>query len=160
MTNLYRKYRTTKIFFCEFTMKSFCILAVVACCLVGAFALSDCEEHRERELKSNTKVKLVPKCASNGDYEALQCFQGSPFCMCWRPDGSHITDPSKHIKTCPRLDWLVTSSLPATKTEPTPASNATVPPDTAGVLMRTETRFPIQQEEVSNTIIKLILGLS
>ncbi|GFS91100.1 u24-ctenitoxin-Pn1a [Nephila pilipes] len=86
--------------FDESTMKSFCILAVVSCCLVGAFALSDCEEHREKELKSNTKVKLVPKCADNGDYEALQCFQGSPFCMCWRPDGSHITDPSKHIKTC------------------------------------------------------------
>ncbi|GFS91102.1 u24-ctenitoxin-Pn1a [Nephila pilipes] len=81
-------------------MKFFCILAVVSCCLVGVFALSDCEELRERELKSDTEVKLVPKCADNGDYEDLQCFQGSPSCTCWRPDGSHITDPSELIKTC------------------------------------------------------------
>ncbi|GIX81182.1 u24-ctenitoxin-Pn1a [Caerostris extrusa] len=84
----------------ELKMKCLYFLAIVSCCLVGTFAKTDCEEHRERELKSDTKVKLVPKCDKNGEYEALQCFQGSPFCMCWRPDGSHITDPSMKIKTC------------------------------------------------------------
>ncbi|KAG8177271.1 hypothetical protein JTE90_011150 [Oedothorax gibbosus] len=81
-------------------MKSFCVILAVSCCLAVACAKTQCEEHRERELKSNTKVKLVPRCTSNGDYEALQCFEGSNFCMCWRPDGSHINAPSNAIKTC------------------------------------------------------------
>nr|AKT09055.1 putative neurotoxin LTDF S-18 [Dolomedes fimbriatus] len=81
-------------------MKAVCSVIVFSLCLALALAKTDCEEHRERELKSNTKVKLVPKCDANGDYETLQCFQGSPFCMCWRKDGSHITDPSIKIKTC------------------------------------------------------------
>nr|AFP57557.1 hypothetical protein [Latrodectus hesperus] len=76
------------------------VLALSAICLAGALAATDCQEHRERELKSNSKVKLIPKCTEEGDYEALQCFEGSPFCMCWRPDGSHITDPSLKLKTC------------------------------------------------------------
>ncbi|GBO04404.1 hypothetical protein AVEN_165784-1 [Araneus ventricosus] len=81
-------------------MNSFCFLIAVSCCLVGVFAASDCEEHRQRELNSKVKAKLIPKCDANGDYEALQCFEGSKFCTCWRPDGSHITDPSIAIKTC------------------------------------------------------------
>ncbi|XP_015921553.2 U20-hexatoxin-Hi1a-like [Parasteatoda tepidariorum] len=81
-------------------MKAFLIATVALCCLAGVFAKTACEEHREREQKSNTKVKLVPKCTPEGDYEALQCFEGSKFCMCWRPDGSHIVDPSLKVKSC------------------------------------------------------------
>uniref|UniRef100_A0A482ZC07 U19-Saltitoxin-Pre1d_1 n=1 Tax=Phidippus regius TaxID=1905328 RepID=A0A482ZC07_9ARAC len=81
-------------------MKSFLCIAVLSFCLAVCLAKTKCEEHRERELKSNTKGKLVPKCDSNGDYEALQCFEGSPLCTCWRPDGTQITEPSRKIKTC------------------------------------------------------------
>ncbi|KAF8771976.1 U24-ctenitoxin-Pn1a-like [Argiope bruennichi] len=81
-------------------MNSFCFVIVVSCCLVGAFAASDCEEHRQKELNAKRKANLIPKCDANGDYEALQCFEGSKFCMCWRPDGTHITAPSTAIKTC------------------------------------------------------------
>ncbi|XP_035205062.1 U24-ctenitoxin-Pn1a-like [Stegodyphus dumicola] len=82
-------------------MKSVCcILVVTSFCLVGILAKTQCEENRERQLKSYAKVKFVPKCDADGDYEALQCFEGTPFCMCCRPDGSHITEPSKYIRTC------------------------------------------------------------
>ncbi|KAG8181839.1 hypothetical protein JTE90_003986 [Oedothorax gibbosus] len=81
-------------------MKSIACLLFVAALVATAMAASECEEHRERELKSNSKVKLVPKCTQNGEYDALQCFEGSPFCMCWRPDGSHITEPSLKLKSC------------------------------------------------------------
>ncbi|XP_054720321.1 U24-ctenitoxin-Pn1a-like isoform X2 [Uloborus diversus] len=81
-------------------MRSFCILVVTFCLAGIALALTECEEHRQREQQSNTKVKLVPECDENGDYKPLQCFQGSPFCMCWRKDGSHITEPSRKLKSC------------------------------------------------------------
>ncbi|XP_042903563.1 U20-hexatoxin-Hi1a-like isoform X2 [Parasteatoda tepidariorum] len=81
-------------------MKVVFVAVIATACLISANADSQCEEHRQRELESNAHVKLVPKCTREGDYEALQCFENSNFCMCWRPDGSHITDPSKKIKTC------------------------------------------------------------
>ncbi|XP_054720386.1 U24-ctenitoxin-Pn1a-like [Uloborus diversus] len=81
-------------------MKSFLGASVLIVCLGVSLALTECEEHRQRELASDAKIKLVPKCDKNGDYEDYQCFEGSPFCMCWRKDGSHITEPSKRLETC------------------------------------------------------------
>ncbi|KAF8771979.1 U24-ctenitoxin-Pn1a-like [Argiope bruennichi] len=81
-------------------MKFFVCVLVATCCVAGALALTECQAVREKELKSNSQVKLVPRCTEEGEYEAKQCFEGSPFCMCWRPDGSHITEPSLKIKSC------------------------------------------------------------
>ncbi|GFY77240.1 uncharacterized protein TNIN_114011 [Trichonephila inaurata madagascariensis] len=81
-------------------MKSFICFLVVSTCMVGALAQTECQTEREKALKSKTNVKIIPKCNEEGEYEAKQCFEGSPFCMCWRPDGTHITEPSLKIKSC------------------------------------------------------------
>ncbi|XP_042900506.1 U20-hexatoxin-Hi1a [Parasteatoda tepidariorum] len=63
---------------------------------------TDCEEHREREQKSNAPLpmRLIPECDSKGDYKPLQCFQNSKFCSCWDKTGNPLTQPSGKIKAC------------------------------------------------------------
>ncbi|KAG8181836.1 hypothetical protein JTE90_003983 [Oedothorax gibbosus] len=81
-------------------MKTFSVLFVL-CLAVAVRAQTQCEEHRERELKNDVSIKLIPKCNEDGDYEEMQCFQGdNPYCMCWHTDGTAITTPSKNLKTC------------------------------------------------------------
>ncbi|XP_054711685.1 U24-ctenitoxin-Pn1a-like [Uloborus diversus] len=61
---------------------------------------SDCEEHRERELKSNNPVRLVPTCDKNGDYEPMQCFEDRFACACWDKVGRPLTPANSTIKSC------------------------------------------------------------
>uniref|UniRef100_A0A4Q8K8D1 U23-Hexatoxin-Hc1a_1 n=1 Tax=Hadronyche cerberea TaxID=1107879 RepID=A0A4Q8K8D1_HADCE len=81
-------------------MKSFFVICVVLVAALAVEAQTECQRQREKELAANTEIKMIPKCDENGDFEALQCFEGSKFCMCWTPSGHHVEGPSIHIKTC------------------------------------------------------------
>uniref|UniRef100_A0A1V1WBH2 Putative venom protein n=1 Tax=Superstitionia donensis TaxID=311983 RepID=A0A1V1WBH2_9SCOR len=83
-------------------MKTF-ISIVVLISIAGTLAQkkTECQESREKALKSNARIKaIIPVCDTNGDYAGLQCHEGSKFCSCWRKDGTPITQPSGKIKAC------------------------------------------------------------
>ncbi|GBN18258.1 U24-ctenitoxin-Pn1a [Araneus ventricosus] len=80
------------------------ILLVVAMAVIteSVQALSDCEEHRNREMKSSAPLpmRLIPNCDKNGDYLPMQCFKSSKFCRCYSKDGDLLTPPSTKLKSC------------------------------------------------------------
>jgi len=63
---------------------------------------TDCQRDRTRALArdTNSKINLVPKCETNGDYSALQCHTNSTWCQCWTNNGLPVTQPSRKIKRC------------------------------------------------------------
>ncbi|XP_035204938.1 U24-ctenitoxin-Pn1a-like [Stegodyphus dumicola] len=76
----------------------FLLLVVVAVAL--ARPKSDCEKHREQAEKIGTIMKLIPKCKENGDYEELQCYKDSKFCVCYDKKGHAASPISTKIKEC------------------------------------------------------------
>jgi len=70
----------------------------------GTTQQTACQEHRQRELRSNVPGALVPECEENGSYKARQCHgmstNGKKFCQCWTEDGSPITSPSRNNEAC------------------------------------------------------------
>lgn len=60
-------------------------------------AKTDCETHRERELRPGNKfpTRLIPKCDNRGDYEPLQCHgdetEKKRACQCWAKNGDIYT---------------------------------------------------------------------
>ncbi|CAL1285396.1 unnamed protein product [Larinioides sclopetarius] len=65
-------------------------------------ALSECQEHRNREIKSSAPLpmRLIPNCDKKGDYLPMQCFKDSKFCRCYSKDGDLLTPPSTKLKSC------------------------------------------------------------
>ncbi|KAK4336716.1 hypothetical protein RND71_043560 [Anisodus tanguticus] len=69
-------------------------------------ALTDCEHHRERELRTgeNLPGHLIPECDSEGNYKPLQCHgdddEDKRACQCWAKDGKILTAPSFSLRSC------------------------------------------------------------
>nr|P84032.1 RecName: Full=U24-ctenitoxin-Pn1a; Short=U24-CNTX-Pn1a; AltName: Full=Venom protein PN16C3 [Phoneutria nigriventer] len=61
---------------------------------------SDCEKHRESTEKTGTIMKLIPKCKENSDYEELQCYEDSKFCVCYDKKGHAASPISTKVKEC------------------------------------------------------------
>ncbi|XP_054718573.1 U24-ctenitoxin-Pn1a-like [Uloborus diversus] len=81
-------------------MKCTFILLIVVVAVAWAEAKSDCEKHREEAEKIGTIMKLIPKCKENGDYEELQCYKDSNFCVCYDKKGHAASPISTKIKEC------------------------------------------------------------
>uniref|UniRef100_A0A482ZDX7 U33-Liphistoxin-Lm1a_1 n=1 Tax=Liphistius malayanus TaxID=1203467 RepID=A0A482ZDX7_9ARAC len=78
------------------------VLMVCLMCAYGAERKTECQEHRERESKSNAPLplRLIPECDEQGDYKPLQCFKDSKFCACWDKSGQPVTQASQKTKAC------------------------------------------------------------
>ncbi|KAF8771974.1 U24-ctenitoxin-Pn1a-like [Argiope bruennichi] len=83
-------------------MKCVILLALFVALVAVAQARpqSDCEKHRENAEKIGTIMKLIPKCKENGDYEELQCYRDSKFCVCYDKKGHAASPISSKIKEC------------------------------------------------------------
>ncbi|GBM41372.1 U24-ctenitoxin-Pn1a [Araneus ventricosus] len=83
-------------------MKCVILLAVLVAfvAVTQARPQSDCEKHRENAEKIGTIMKLIPKCKENGDYEELQCYRDSKFCVCYDKKGHPASPISSKIKEC------------------------------------------------------------
>ncbi|XP_055953037.1 U24-ctenitoxin-Pn1a-like [Argiope bruennichi] len=86
-------------------MKNLFILLLVTTAAIITEAVrtqSDCQIHRNREMKSMAPLpmRLIPNCDKNGDYLPMQCFQNSKFCRCYSKDGDLLTPPSTKLKSC------------------------------------------------------------
>ncbi|GIX87066.1 thyroglobulin type-1 domain-containing protein [Caerostris darwini] len=76
----------------------FCFLIATSYCLVEILAKSECEENQKKAL--TRKEKWIPKCTESGKFEALQCYENTSECMCLRPDGTRVVEPSTKVKSC------------------------------------------------------------
>uniref|UniRef100_A0A4Q8K5Y4 U84-Liphistoxin-Lsp1a_1 n=1 Tax=Liphistius sp. SGP-2016 TaxID=1905180 RepID=A0A4Q8K5Y4_9ARAC len=74
------------------------LLALVV--VITAKPDSDCEKHRKSALEHETIMKLIPKCKDNGDYDDLQCYENSHFCVCYDPKGHAASPLSTTLKKC------------------------------------------------------------
>ncbi|CAL1286068.1 unnamed protein product [Larinioides sclopetarius] len=83
-------------------MKCVILLAVLVAfvAVTQARPQSDCEKHRETAEKFGSIMKLIPKCKENGDYEELQCYHESKFCVCYDKKGHAASPISTKIKEC------------------------------------------------------------
>ncbi|KAG8181835.1 hypothetical protein JTE90_003982 [Oedothorax gibbosus] len=81
-------------------MKCVLLILVVVVAVAWARPQSDCEKHRENAQKIPTIMKLIPKCKENGDYEELQCYEDSSFCVCYDKKGHPASPISSKIKEC------------------------------------------------------------
>ncbi|RWS01905.1 putative neurotoxin LTDF S-18-like protein [Dinothrombium tinctorium] len=89
-------------YFAFFVFLALC--GAVFCNPTTARSKSDCEEHRERELKSTVVAKVVPECDEEGNYKPKACYDnstsGKPFCLCYSKDGQVVHQPSRNIEEC------------------------------------------------------------
>ncbi|XP_015905116.1 U24-ctenitoxin-Pn1a [Parasteatoda tepidariorum] len=83
-------------------MKYALLIAVASMVVCAALARSqsECEKRREEALKHETIMKLIPKCKENGDYEELQCYKDSTFCVCYTKDGRPASPNLSNLKEC------------------------------------------------------------
>nr|API81382.1 venom toxin [Hemiscorpius lepturus] len=62
--------------------------------------LTSCQRARKRSLKNKADMKIIFECDEDGNYNALQCFHNSKFCVCYSADGEPISSMSSKIKYC------------------------------------------------------------
>jgi hypothetical protein len=80
------------------------ILAITATSFL-AFAETDCQKHRAREISKPAGVGVViPECNADGTYKTMQCqgglAPGVQVCQCWSKTGKMLSIPGKNMKAC------------------------------------------------------------
>lgn len=74
-------------------------------CLTGVACVlaSECLEEKAKaeELQQEGAIGvMMPRCDSNGDYEAKQCHASTGMCKCVRPNGSLLAGFSRTVQEC------------------------------------------------------------